>query len=157
MPSSLEKPNEALADGGAHGLAALLPPLTVDDADAGNVRRLWLAAAGTSFIGTGYRHDAKGEHGAVSARFEAKLPKAGKYEVFLALVPNANRASNATITVAHAGGADVKRWNLRDKTANGLLSLGTYGFDEQHPAVVTISNQGADGFVVIDAVNWQAR
>jgi hypothetical protein len=134
-----------------------LPGVTVDDADAQLTGTWTESTASPSFIGTGYRHDAKGEHGAVSARFETKLPKAGKYEVFLALVPNANRASNATITVAHAGGADVRRWNLRDKTANGLLSLGTYGFDEQHPAVVTISNQGADGYVVIDAVNWQTR
>ena len=134
-----------------------LPGVTVDDADAQLTGTWTESTASPSFIGTGYRHDAKGEHGAVSARFEAKLPKAGKYEVFLALVPNANRASNATIMVAHAGGADVRRWNLRDKTANGLLSLGTFGFDEQHPAVVTISNQGADGFVVIDAVNWQTR
>jgi len=136
---------------------APLPGVTVDDADAQLTGTWTESTASPSFIGTGYRHDAKGEHGAVSARFEAKLPKAGKYEVFLALVPNVNRATNATITVAHAGGADVRRWNLRDKTANGLLSLGTYGFDEQHPAVVTISNQGADGFVVIDAVNWQTR
>ncbi|MEY4272630.1 MAG: Xanthan lyase precursor [Verrucomicrobiota bacterium] len=134
-----------------------LPGVTVDDADAQLTGTWTESTASASFIGTGYRHDAKGEHGTVSARFEAKLPKAGKYEVFLALVPNANRATNATIMVAHAGGADVKRWNLRDKTANGLLSLGTYAFDEQHPAVVTISNHGADGFVVIDAVNWQAR
>jgi hypothetical protein len=110
--------------------------------------------ASTSFIGTGYRHDAKGEHGPATARFEAKLSKPGKYEIFLALVPNINRASNAPVTIAHAGGNTVLKVNLRDKTADNLFSLGVYTFDASQPASVTIGNQGADGYVVIDAVNW---
>jgi hypothetical protein len=131
-----------------------LPGITVDDADA-KVTGTWTeSVASASFIGTGYRHDAKGEHGPMTARFEAKLPKAGKYEVFLALVPNANRASNAPVTIIHAGGSTEKKINLRDKTSTNLLSLGVYTFDDAHPAAVSIGNQGADGYVVIDAVNW---
>jgi hypothetical protein len=131
-----------------------LPGITVDDADA-KVTGTWTeSVAAASFIGSGYRHDAKGEHGPVTARFEAKLPKAGKYEVFLALVPNANRASNAPVTIIHASGSTEKKVNLRDKTPTNLLSLGVYTFDDAQPAAVSIGNQGADGYVVIDAVNW---
>ena len=131
-----------------------LPGITVDDADA-KVTGTWTeSVASTSFIGTGYRHDAKGEHGPATARFEAKLSKPGKYEIFLALVPNINRATNAPVTIAHAGGNTVLKVNLRDKTANNLLSLGVYTFDASHPASVTIGNQDADGYIVIDAVNW---
>jgi hypothetical protein len=131
-----------------------LPGITVDDADA-KVTGTWTeSVASTTFIGAGYRHDGKGENGPVTARFEAKLPKAGKYEVFLALVPNANRAGNAPVAIGHAGGTTEKKVNLREKTANNLLSLGVYTFDASQPASVTLSNQGADGYVVIDAVNW---
>jgi hypothetical protein len=90
----------------------------------------------------------------MTARFEAKLPKTGKYEIFLALVTNINRATNAPVTIAHASGNTVLKVNLRDKTANNLISLGVYTFDASQPASVTIGNQGADGYVVIDAVNW---
>ena len=126
----------------------------MDDADA-KVTGTWTeSVASTTFIGAGYRHDGKGENGPVTARFEAKLPKAGKYEVFLALVPNANRAGNAPVAIGHAGGTTEKKVNLREKTANNLLSLGVYTFDASHPASVTIGNQDTDGYVVIDAVNW---
>ena len=131
-----------------------LPGITVDDADAKVTGNWTESVASAAFIGTGYRHDSKGEHGPMTARFEAKLPKSGKYEVFLALVPNINRASNAPVTIAHAGGNTVLKVNLRDKTANNLFSLGVYTFDASQPASLTIGNQGADGYVVIDAVNW---
>jgi hypothetical protein len=131
-----------------------LPGITVDDAEA-KVTGTWTeSVASPSFIGAGYRHDGKGEHGPVTARFETKLPQPGKYEVFLAVVPNANRASNAAVTIAHAGGTTAKKVNLKDKTPTNLLSLGIYSFADNRPASVTIDNQGADGYVVIDAVNW---
>ncbi|PAZ03078.1 MAG: FAD-dependent oxidoreductase [Opitutia bacterium AMD-G3] len=131
-----------------------LPGITVDDADA-KVTGTWTeSVASPSFIGAGYRHDGKGENGPVAARFETKLPKSGNYEVFLALVPNTNRASNAAVTIAHARGVTEKKVNLKDRTPANLLSLGIYTFTDTLPASVTVGNQGADGYVVIDAVNW---
>jgi hypothetical protein len=134
-----------------------LPGVTVDDADAQLTGTWTESTASPSFIGTGYRHDAKGEHGAVSARFEAKLPKAGKYEVFLALVPNPNRATNAEVRIEHAAGPTTRTVNLAKGPADNLVSLGTYDFDGRTPAAVIVTNAGANGFVVVDAVNWQAR
>ena len=136
---------------------APLPGVTVDDADAQLTGTWTESTASPSFIGTGYRHDAKGEHGAVSARFEAKLPKAGKYEVFLALVPNPNRATNAEVRIEHAAGPTTRTVNLAKGPADNLVSLGTYDFDGSTPAAVIVTNAGANGFVVVDAVNWQAR
>jgi hypothetical protein len=134
-----------------------LPGITVDDADAKLTGTWTESGASPSYLGVGYRHDAKGEHGAVTATFAAPLPKAGKYEVFLAVVPNANRASNAQVTVRHAAGSTEVAVNLSKGPAGNLVSLGTYEFAAGQPASVTIGNAGANGFVVIDAVNWQAR
>ena len=135
----------------------LLPGVTVDDADA-KLSGTWTeSTASPAFVGPGYRHDAKGEHGAASARFEAKLPKAGRYEVFLALVPNLNRATNAEVRIDHAAGPTTRTVNLAKGPADNLVSLGTYDFDGRTPAAVIVTNAGANGFVVIDAVNWQAR
>jgi hypothetical protein len=134
-----------------------LPGITVDDADA-KLSGAWTeSTASPAFVGPGYRHDAKGEHGAVSARFEATLPKAGRYEVFLALVPNPNRATNAEVRIDHAAGPTTRTVNLAKGPADNLISLGTYDFDGRSPAAVIVNNAGANGFVVIDAVNWQAR
>lgn len=130
---------------------------TVDDANA-KLTGNWSEGSSTlSSVGTGYRHDSKGAEGPASAQFETKLPQAGKYEVFLALVPNPNRATNATVTIKHASGTTTAKANLRDKTESNLFSLGIFTFAADQLAIVTISNQGADGYVVIDAVNWQAR
>jgi hypothetical protein len=134
-----------------------LPGVTVDDDDA-QLTGTWTAStASASYVGQGYRHDAKGAHGPTSARFEAKLPKAGRYEVFLAVVPNANRATNAKVTLEQAGQTVTQKVDLTKGPANHLLSLGTYDFTNDTPAAVIVSNEGADGFVVIDAVNWLAR
>jgi len=35
-----------------------------------------------------------------------------------------------------------------------FVSLGAFDFSADQPAVVVISNTGADGFVIIDAVQW---
>jgi hypothetical protein len=134
-----------------------LPGVTVDDDDA-QLTGTWTGStASASYVGQGYRHDAKGAHGPTSARFEAKLPKAGRYEVFLAVVPNANRATNAKVTLEQAGQTVTQKVDLTKGPANHLLSLGTYDFTNDTPAAVIVSNEGADGFVVIDAVNWLAR
>jgi hypothetical protein len=47
--------------------------------------------------------------------------------------------------------------NLTKGPADHLVSLGTYDFSDKAAASVFVSNEGADGYVVIDAVNWQAR
>ena len=102
-----------------------------------------------------HRHDGKGEHGPASATFATALPKPGKYEVFLAVVPNANRATNAQVRLSHAHGQETIRVNLALPAAGNLRSLGTFEFTDRAQVVVT--NEGANGYVVIDAVNWAPR
>lgn len=134
-----------------------LPGITVDD-DSAKLSGEWAeSSSAKAYVGNGYRHDGNGEHGVVNARFETALPKAGRYEVFLAIVPSANRAKNAKVTVEHAGGVAELRVNLSHGPADNLVSLGTYEFSDTKPAAVTCSNEGAQGYVVIDAANWQAR
>jgi hypothetical protein len=93
----------------------------------------------------------------MSATFVGKLPAAGSYELRLAVVPNANRSRNALVRIHHAEGVDELRVDLTGTGAQaGLISLGTFRFPSG-PAKVVVSNEGASGYVLIDAVNWQAR
>jgi hypothetical protein len=151
--SSKEKPK-------GHGSAkpaASLPGVTVDDDEAVLTGGWKPSSANGGFVGSGYRHDDKGAGGAASAAFIGKLPAAGKYEIRLSVVPNANRSRNALVRIHHADGVADVRADLSGAGAQaGLLSLGKFRF----PAVlakVTVTNAGAKGYVLIDAVNWQAR
>jgi hypothetical protein len=134
-----------------------LKGVVLDDADARLIGEWKESGAAKSFLGDGYRHDNNAKDGKASARFETKLPKAGKYHVFLAAPPNNNRASNAAVEVAYAGGVKHLKLNMKEpKPADGLfwLDLGTFDFAADQPASVTVSNAGADGYIVIDAVRW---
>ena len=134
-----------------------LPGVTVDDDDAQQTGAWKQSSANGGFFGPGYHHDDKGASGPAEASFVAKLPTAGSYEVRIVVVPNANRSRNALVLIHHADGIAELRTDLSGTGArDGLLSLGTYRF-LAGPAKVSVGNQGASGYVLIDAVNWQSR
>lgn len=130
--------------------------IVVDDSQA-KLTGEWLPSQmSRTFVGVGYQHDGNAKDGKASARFEAKLPAAGRYEVRLAYPPSGNRASNLTVEVQHAGGTEKVQVNQKQAPAvEGLFqSLGTFDFTQDTPAAVTVSNAGVNGFVTIDAVQW---
>ena len=136
-----------------------LPGLVVDDADAKFTGAWQHSSAASGFIGNGYQHDSNARDGKASARFEAKLPKSGHYDVRLAYPPNANRASKVTVEILHAGGREIVFVDQRKAPAidDRFHALGHFDFTAEQPAVVIITNAGADGFVVVDAVQWVLR
>ncbi|MBM3858395.1 MAG: FAD-dependent oxidoreductase [Verrucomicrobia bacterium] len=101
-----------------------------------------------------YQHDQNKDKGAKSARFELKVPGDGLYEVRLAYVPNRNRATNVPVAIESADGATTVRVNQRETPPldDKTVSLGKFRFTAAKPAVVTISNEGTDGYVIIQAV-----
>lgn len=133
-----------------------LAGVVVDDDDA-KLTGDWSASSSTGrYVGNSYRHDGDTRDGKFSARFEAKLPGPGKYDVRVAYSPNPNRATNVPVKVTHAGGTTVTQINQQVlPPIDGLvISLGTFEFSASSPAVVEISNTGVDGYVIIDAVQW---
>lgn len=133
-----------------------LKGVVVDDALAEFKGNWGESKVAKRFIGAGYRHDGNVNDGNCTARFEAVLPKSGNYEVRLAVPHNTNRASNAKVKVLSVGGEKVVSVNQKVMPPiDGLfVSLGTFQFTKDVAAVVTISNEGADGYVVADAVQW---
>jgi hypothetical protein len=128
--------------------------ILVDD-DAAELTGEWKqSSAAAKFIGDGYRHDRKAQDGKAAARFAAKLPKPGRYEVRLAYPPNSNRSSKVAVEVEHASGKEALALNQQQppKIDGLFVSLGTFHFAET--GAVTVSNRGADGYVVLDAVQW---
>ena len=136
-----------------------LPGVVVDDEDAQFTGDWKTSSANAGFIGNGYKHDGAAKDGKFTARFATKLAKAGHYEVFLAYPPNANRASKVAVEITHAGGKETVFVDQRKTPAidDRFHRLGRFDFTADQPAIVTISNTGADGYVVVDAVQWLLR
>ncbi len=127
----------------------------VDDAQAKLVGTWTESSAVGPFVGAGYRHDENRQKGEKSARFEAALPKAGRYEVRFSWTPNPNRATNVPVTVHHAEGTAAVRVNEQKAPEEGAFTpLGTFRFEAGRPAVVVVETAGTDGHVVIDAVQF---
>lgn len=135
-----------------------LPGVVVDDAQARLTGEWKTSGAIGPFVGDGYLHDDNAGKGAKSARFEVKLPAAGRYEVRLAWSAGPNRASKVPVTIQHAGGESKVAVDQQKAPVLGRLfqPLGSFEFAADKPAVVTISNQNTAGHVVVDAVQLVA-
>ncbi|MBI1367538.1 MAG: FAD-dependent oxidoreductase [Planctomycetes bacterium] len=132
-----------------------LKGIVIDDAQA-KLTGHWTASSAVGpFVANGYRHDGAAGKG-MSAVFETKLPEAGKYEVRFSYTDNANRSAAVPVTIHHAGGNTVVK--VDERTAPPIdklwVSLGVFEFAAGEPATVSISNEGLDGYVVIDGVQF---
>ncbi len=133
---------------------AKLKGVVVDDRQA-KLTGNWLPSGTRGpFVALGYQHDGNEGQGTKAARFEAAL-KPGRYEVRLAYAADDNRASNVPVVVHHAAGQAEVTVNQKKLPSHDrvFVTLGTFEFGRR-PAVVEISNQGTDGFVIIDAVQF---
>jgi len=130
--------------------------IVVDDREPGfSTRGTWhRATAGQDYQGSSL-WTLKGSPDAVAV-WRVKLPKPGKYEVFVwhGADPNGDHAGNARYEIATRRGVVEKRV---DQTigAGRWKSLGTFDFAED--AEVRLFARDADGNVVADAVKWVPR
>ncbi|MDP7015235.1 MAG: FAD-dependent oxidoreductase [Pirellulaceae bacterium] len=132
------------------------PGIVVDDGQA-TLRGAWTPSSSTPpFLDGRYLHDGNMGQGEKTATFQADL-KAGKYEVRLYYAPHSNRASNANVTVHSADGSKTFSVNQRAKHGAGRIwrSLGL--FDCDGSTSVVVSNEGANGYVIADAVSFVAQ
>jgi hypothetical protein len=144
--------NQAAANASAPRPAGIL----VDD-DAAECTGEWVKSAKQpALVGGSYRHDDNREQGKKSARFAPEITEAGQYEVRLIYVATGNRATNAPVTIASAEGEKTVTVNQRDEPlVHGVpRALGVFRFAAGKTGSVTVSNAQADGFVVVDAVQF---
>ncbi len=150
-PEGLVKPGK----GGTRLDPAKLPGVVVDDTAAMKTGA-WVSSASIGpFVGDGYVHDSNQEQGQRRIRFTPKLAKAGRYEVRLFYSPNPNRASNVLVVVHGADEDKMIRVNQKQAPSSGPAHvLGIFAFAAGEAGFVEIRNDGADGFVIADAVQW---
>jgi hypothetical protein len=129
---------------------ASLPGIVVDDTQA-KLKGAWGDKGSlTPFVGQGYRY--AGPSANAEARFEFRIPAAGKYEVRIAWIGHENRASRTPCTIERAGQTPIRlRLNQREQTTELFHSLGVFDFPAGDAAIV-LSSADADGNVHADAV-----
>jgi hypothetical protein len=138
--------------------SASLPGVVVDD-EAARFEGDWTnSTSGPVFIEVGYRHDGFGSivvPEVKRATFEADLPSSGVYEVRVSYPPNPNRSRRVPVTIYSSDGEKTVNLDQRknDGDKAGFVSLGLHRFNAT-TAKVTLSTEGADGYVVVDAVQF---
>ena len=136
--------------------AETLNGIVVDDLHA-KLKGNWSSSASSGkWVGTHYLHDGNSGDGKAVAVFETPLEHAGRYEVRIAWSQHANRASNVPVVIRHSGGESIVMIDQSKSPAidERFSSVGTFLFSGTEPAVVAISNDGTDGYVIADAVQW---
>ncbi|MFN0079700.1 MAG: DUF1553 domain-containing protein [Prosthecobacter sp.] len=133
-----------------------LPGIVVDDSAAQKVGMWKESTSYAPYIGAGYVSDNNDGKGEKTITFTPKLPKSGRYEVRVAFNAGPNRAENATVTILHADGEELKGIKMVTDNLKGLqfASLGTYRFEANGQGFVLIANAGSQGFVTVDAVQF---
>ena len=134
-----------------------LAGIVVDDLDAGFSGFDEQSRSTRPFVDEGYRHDGNKDGKKQVARFVPDLPKDAKYEVRVIYPAYTNRAKEVPVTIKLEG--KVLEVTTLDQTQSGLTGglgvlVGEFELKKGKSTEVEISNEGAKGYVVVDAVQF---
>jgi len=135
---------------------AQLAGVVIDDEDAERTG-VWTRSQSTkSYVGKGYQHDDSKGKGDKTATFRPPGKLVGEYEVRFAYTPGSNRSPAVDVTVQWPGGKKTTTINQKKNPPiqGRFISLGRFDFKVDQQPVVTLSNLGTTGFVVIDTVQF---
>ncbi|MCP3696340.1 MAG: DUF1549 domain-containing protein, partial [Planctomycetaceae bacterium] len=135
---------------------AQLAGVVVDDEDAERTGAWTRSQSTKSYVGKGYQHDGSNGKGDKTATFRPPGKLVGEYEVRFAYTPGSNRSPAVDVTVQWPGGKKTTTINQKKNPAiqGRFVSLGRFDFKDDQQPIVTLSNLGTTGFVVIDAVQF---
>jgi hypothetical protein len=127
-----------------------LPGVFLDDLDAATKGHWVESTFGGRYLGSGFLHDNNQDKGDGWLEFFPGVT--GRFEVRLAYVAYANRATNVPVTVTHSDGQTTILVNQRRQPPIDaqFLSLGTFLLDDH--SAVRIGNSATDGYVVVDGL-----
>ncbi|WP_339728018.1 DUF1553 domain-containing protein [uncultured Gimesia sp.] len=107
------------------------------------------------YIGEGYIHDQHQAKGKKLVKFIPQKLKSGRYDVQLAYNSAESRASRVPVTIKTAKGEHTVYVNQRVEPTDGTYaSLGKFEFTGTKDEEIIVSNEGTDGFVIVDAIRF---
>ncbi len=131
-----------------------LPGIVLDDTQAELKGQWGHSSSFRPHIGTGYLHDDKRADGQSIAIFHCKAPKTGHYTLRMAYSPHATRATKVPVTVQCGERKTEITVDQTQPLAAGeaFRTIGSVQLDGDVETVITVSNTGTDGFVILDAL-----
>ncbi len=133
-----------------------LAGIVMDDSDGEYVGHWVTSGKQASVLGIHYSHDNQQERGKKVARFTPDIPEAGDYEVRVLYSWHPNRSTKTQVMVASADGEQSFRINQREPSLVKRIpvALGVFSFEAGKQGKVEISNRDANGYVVVDGVQF---
>ena len=131
---------------------ATLAGLVVDDHAAAK-EGSWTSGTGLKgYVGNNYLYAAKDSKARIDFRF--KTPEDGIFDIRIAYQPHENRASHAPVEITTPIVKKTITVDMRDKPPleNGFLTVGRFTLSKGDEVAVSLSTQGAGGYVHADAV-----
>jgi hypothetical protein len=123
-----------------------LEGIGVDDEQAVKTGDWKRSGATSPFLGLGYLTDGNARDGKASVTFHVDVPAPGRYAARVLYPPYGNRATNALVKL----GCDGRPIEVRINQRREPEWLGPCQVSKS--LTVTVSNQGADGYVVVDGL-----
>jgi hypothetical protein len=144
------------AGGGSVVAVETLPGIVVDDSLAKRVGIWKESKSVATYVGDGYLTDDGDKNEVKTLTFQPEIPDTARYDVRFAYTSATNRATNVQVTVFSADGEKVVTVNEREEPPYEwhFVSLGQYTFDKSSQGFVLVTNQGANGHVTADAVQF---
>jgi mono/diheme cytochrome c family protein len=136
--------------------ASDFPGIVVDDLAARKVGAWQPSSFTKDFVDKGYLHDLNQDQGSKSVTFEPMGLATGSYLVRMSYAADPNRSSRTLVRVFSADGESEMLINQRQRPEDDGLwqPLGKYRFEQGGQAFVIVSNEGANGHVIVDAVQF---
>ncbi|MGI9471099.1 MAG: FAD-dependent oxidoreductase, partial [Rubripirellula sp.] len=129
---------------------AKLKGTVVDDAQA-TLDGKWTSGTGLkNYVAYGYQY--AGANSGATATFKVKAPKAGRYLLQVFTQPHANRSTRTPVSVRRDDFVRKHVIDQRTKSENDVVTVEQLDLAGVQEVVVTISTDGADGTVHVDAV-----
>ena len=134
----------------------LIPGLVLDDSSAKQQGEWLFSQFSQNYLGEGYYHDDNKLKGEKTLTFETTIPLSGRYAVRLAYSESNKRSTRTPITIGHAEGETTVLLDQRQapNEYGRFYSLGVFEFEKNQTSFVCVSNEGTDGHVIADAVQW---
>lgn len=131
-----------------------IPGIVIDDAKAKKVGTWKDSQFSGSYVGAGYIHDEATGKGEKTLTFQFEIPATGKYDVWFAYSPGANRCTDVPLTVFSADGEKIIHVDqTKTPEIDGLFhALGQYTFEKGGQGFVIVDTTNTKGHVMADAV-----
>jgi hypothetical protein len=155
---AMEQPDKKLASKatGTSIPVTSLPGIVIDNTQAKMVG-VWKSSTATrQFIGSDYVHDENQAKGERTLTFVVEIDAPGRYEVRLAYSHGSSRSKAVPVTVASADGESTIAvdQSLPPDIDDRFVLLGVFPFERQGQSYVLVSNEGTQGHVTADAVQF---